>query len=104
MQKEEIDWINNPHSLVGERIQVLWKGGKKYGGLVKKYSITSKIFTGQYDDGEGKKRQCNTIKSYMFILSCLILSAITPHTSSMMMMSCAVSHPSLYSREILRLV
>ena len=77
MQKEEIDWINNPHSLVGERIQVLWKGGKKYGGLVKKYSITSKIFTGQYDDGEGK-----TMQHYKILYVHIVMfNIVSNHTS-----------------------
>jgi hypothetical protein len=54
MHKEDINWIDDPRSLVGERIQVLWKEGKRYGGLVTKYSASSKVFTVLYDDGEEK--------------------------------------------------
>jgi hypothetical protein len=52
--RDEIDWITDPQSLVGERIQVVWKEGKRYGGKVTKYSPASKIFTVLYDDGEEK--------------------------------------------------
>lgn len=51
---DTIDWINSPHSLVGERIHVAWKGGKRYGGKVTKYSASSKIYTILYDDGDEK--------------------------------------------------
>ena len=53
-RKEEVDWINDPQSLVGERIEVKWKGGKRYKGLVTKYQSTTKIFTVLYDDGDGR--------------------------------------------------
>lgn len=53
-RSKEIDWINYPHSLVGKRIKVSWKGGKRYEGRVTKYSAASAIFTVVYDDNEEK--------------------------------------------------
>lgn len=53
-QSKTIDWINEPHLLVGQRIEVLWKEGKRYWGRVSKYSAASQIFTVLYDDGEDK--------------------------------------------------
>lgn len=57
MHQEDTDWINDPQSLVGKRIHVAWKGGKRYGGQVTKYSIASKVFTVLYDDGDGKSKR-----------------------------------------------